>query len=112
SQCKGGGCLAHQLPNYQREAAHAAGSGPVGGTSMGTASLRTGHEGALPLLATRGSPYRRRFYTQVPPLWAAACSPLASVASCREIVYPCISNPYGKDEGGLASSSLVREGGE
>ncbi|RWW38091.1 hypothetical protein BHE74_00056704 [Ensete ventricosum] len=30
----------------------------------------------------------------------------------REIVYPCIPNPDGKDEGGQASSSLAWEGGE
>ncbi|RZS22458.1 hypothetical protein BHM03_00055250 [Ensete ventricosum] len=29
-----------------------------------------------------------------------------------EIVYPCISDPDGEDEGGQASSSLAREGGE
>ncbi|RWV95585.1 hypothetical protein GW17_00041781 [Ensete ventricosum] len=35
-----------------------------------------------------------------------------SLAIQAEIVYPCIPDPDGEDEGGQASSSLAREGGE
>ncbi|RWW10359.1 hypothetical protein GW17_00026102 [Ensete ventricosum] len=60
----------------------------MGITSTG-APLQTGCGRALPLLATSGSPYGRRFYLQAPPLQAATCRSLASTALAGAVGLPC-----------------------
>ncbi|RZS27930.1 hypothetical protein BHM03_00061471, partial [Ensete ventricosum] len=108
----GGGYLACWQSLCQGAAARAAGSALVGGTSMGTAPLRTGRRRAQPLLAARAalagdaSDHRCRLDRRPPvgrwqlsPLTGAAglpCGLAAPAVGLAMSSHPCRGPSYGQ----------------